>query len=40
MLQGEFPLIQRQWDAVSQFRSQIIHKATLSLREMISSEVL
>lgn len=34
----EFPLIQRQWDAVSQFRSQIIHKATLFLREMISPE--
>ncbi|KAF9459829.1 hypothetical protein BDZ94DRAFT_1198976 [Collybia nuda] len=29
----QFPLIQRQWDAVSQFRSQIIHKATISLRE-------
>lgn len=31
--QSEFPLIQRQWDVVSQFRPQIIHKATLSLRE-------
>ena len=31
--QLEFPLIQRQWDIVSQFRPQIIHKATLSLRE-------
>ncbi|KAJ6520000.1 Vps51/Vps67 domain-containing protein [Mycena sanguinolenta] len=29
----QFPLAQRQWDAVAQFRSQIIHKATLSLRE-------
>jgi len=29
----QFPLVQRQWDAVSQFRSQIIHKATMSLRE-------
>ncbi|KAK0456031.1 hypothetical protein EV421DRAFT_1749997 [Armillaria borealis] len=29
----QFPLIQRQWDAVSQFRSQIVHKATMSLRE-------
>ncbi|KAG6817979.1 hypothetical protein H0H87_012447 [Tephrocybe sp. NHM501043] len=29
----EFPLVQRQWETVSQFRSQIIHKATLSLRE-------
>ncbi|KAF8913112.1 hypothetical protein CPB84DRAFT_1812046 [Gymnopilus junonius] len=30
---AEFPLVQRQWDVVSQFRSQIIHKSTLSLRE-------
>ncbi|KAF8347098.1 Vps51/Vps67 domain-containing protein [Amanita rubescens] len=29
---SEFPLIQRQWDVVSQHRPQIIHKATLSLR--------
>lgn len=29
----QFPLVQRQWEAVSQFRSQIIHKATISLRE-------
>ncbi|KAJ6621177.1 hypothetical protein B0H10DRAFT_2353252 [Mycena sp. CBHHK59/15] len=29
----QFPLAQRQWEAVSQFRSQIIHKATMSLRE-------
>lgn len=28
----QFPLIQRQWEAISHFRSQIIHKATLSLR--------
>ncbi|KNZ76990.1 Conserved oligomeric Golgi complex subunit 1 [Termitomyces sp. J132] len=33
----EFPLVQRQWDTVAQFRSQIIHKATLSLREYESS---
>ncbi|KAJ7103347.1 hypothetical protein B0H15DRAFT_926631 [Mycena belliarum] len=33
----QFPLAQRQWDAVSQFRSQIIHKATLSLREYTAS---
>ncbi|KAG5647782.1 hypothetical protein DXG03_008505 [Asterophora parasitica] len=33
----EFPLVQRQWEAVSQFRSQIIHKATLSLREHSAS---
>ncbi|KAF8723850.1 hypothetical protein AX14_009076 [Amanita brunnescens Koide BX004] len=30
---SEFPLIQRQWDVVSPFRIQIIHKATLALRE-------
>ncbi|PFH49700.1 hypothetical protein AMATHDRAFT_147119 [Amanita thiersii Skay4041] len=30
---SEFPLVQRQWDVISQFRSQIIHKATLSLRD-------
>ncbi|KAF9454107.1 hypothetical protein P691DRAFT_656905 [Macrolepiota fuliginosa MF-IS2] len=33
----EFPLIQRQWDVVSQFRSQIIHKATLWLRDVSST---
>ncbi|KAJ7751297.1 Vps51/Vps67 domain-containing protein [Mycena maculata] len=33
----QFPLAQRQWEAVSQFRSQIIHKATLSLREYTAS---
>ncbi|KAJ7361559.1 Vps51/Vps67 domain-containing protein [Mycena albidolilacea] len=33
----QFPLAQRQWDAVSQFRSQIVHKATLSLREYAAS---
>jgi len=36
---AEFPLIQRQWDIVSQFRSQIIHKATLWLRDASSVEV-
>lgn len=30
-------MVQRQWDVVSPFRSQIIHKATLSLREVASS---
>ncbi|KAG7452326.1 uncharacterized protein BT62DRAFT_298265 [Guyanagaster necrorhizus] len=35
--QDQFPLIQRQWDAVSQFRSQIVHKATMSLREYDTS---
>ncbi|EAU92794.2 hypothetical protein CC1G_01839 [Coprinopsis cinerea okayama7 len=34
---SEFPLVQRQWDEVSSFRSQIIHKATLSLRELNTS---
>ncbi|KAK0208784.1 Vps51/Vps67 domain-containing protein [Desarmillaria ectypa] len=33
----QFPLIQRQWDAISQFRSQIVHKATISLREYNTS---
>ncbi|KAJ6604838.1 hypothetical protein DFH09DRAFT_898123 [Mycena vulgaris] len=33
----QFPLAQRQWEAVSQFRSQIIHKATTSLREYTAS---
>ncbi|KAF8641192.1 hypothetical protein AX17_000827 [Amanita inopinata Kibby_2008] len=31
---SQFPILQRQWDTISQFRSQIIHKATLSLREV------
>ncbi|KJA28288.1 hypothetical protein HYPSUDRAFT_74168 [Hypholoma sublateritium FD-334 SS-4] len=36
---AEFPLVQRQWEVVSQFRPQIIHKSTLSLREIgVSSE--
>lgn len=36
---AEFPLVQRQWEVISQFRSQIIHKSTLSLREgSISTE--
>ncbi|KAL1739433.1 Vps51/Vps67 domain-containing protein [Schizophyllum fasciatum] len=29
---AQFPLIQRQWEGVAQFRSQIIHKAALHLR--------
>ncbi|KAI0347787.1 hypothetical protein BDW22DRAFT_1319545 [Trametopsis cervina] len=33
----QFPIVQRQWDAVSQFRSQISHKATMALREQNSS---
>ncbi|TFY69985.1 hypothetical protein EVJ58_g108 [Rhodofomes roseus] len=33
----QIPLVQRQWDTVSQFRSQITHKATLSLREHSTS---
>nr|AAZ14911.1 conserved hypothetical protein [Coprinellus disseminatus] len=35
--QAEFPLVQRQWDEISSFRSQIIHKSSLSLREIKSS---
>src|SRR6266702_7447057 len=31
--QVQFPLVQRQWDTVSQFRAQITYKATLSLRD-------
>jgi hypothetical protein len=31
--QKQFPLVQRQWDVISQFRSQIIQKATAFLRE-------
>ncbi|KAF8899004.1 hypothetical protein BD779DRAFT_52580 [Infundibulicybe gibba] len=30
---AQFPLVQRQWESISQFRSQIVHKATISLRE-------
>src|ERR1700733_11414759 len=33
VLQEQFPLVQRQWDTVSQFRAQITYKATLSLRD-------
>ncbi|KAJ7207386.1 hypothetical protein B0H12DRAFT_1195590 [Mycena haematopus] len=33
----QFPIAQRQWEAVAQFRSQIIHRATLSLREYTAS---
>ncbi|KAF8922040.1 hypothetical protein CPB85DRAFT_18175 [Mucidula mucida] len=36
-LREQFPLIGRQWEAVSQFRSQIVHKATLALRESSAS---
>lgn len=35
--QEQFPLAQRQWDTVAQFRAQITHKATLSLREFSST---
>ncbi|KAA1467989.1 hypothetical protein DENSPDRAFT_927011 [Dentipellis sp. KUC8613] len=33
----QFPLVQRQWDTVSQFRAQITYKATLYLREFSAS---
>ncbi|KAJ4485835.1 hypothetical protein J3R30DRAFT_3283663 [Lentinula aciculospora] len=32
-----FPLVQRQWEVVAQFRSQIVHKAVLSLRDFTTS---
>ncbi|EJD03576.1 uncharacterized protein FOMMEDRAFT_145857 [Fomitiporia mediterranea MF3/22] len=32
-VKDQFPLVQRQWESVSQFRTQISHRATLSLRE-------
>ncbi|KAF8516129.1 hypothetical protein BU17DRAFT_67552 [Hysterangium stoloniferum] len=32
-VQTQFPLVQRQWDTVSQFRPQIAHRATQYLRE-------
>nr|AEN14428.1 conserved hypothetical protein [Lentinula edodes] len=32
-----FPLVQRQWEVVAQFRSQIVHKAALSLRDFTTS---
>ena len=39
-LQTQFPLVQRQWDTVAQFRPQIAHRATQYLREAsTSSEV-
>ncbi|TFK56658.1 hypothetical protein OE88DRAFT_44417 [Heliocybe sulcata] len=40
-VEEQFPLVQRQWETVSQFRSQITHKATLALREhtMSSTDV-
>ncbi|KAI0309553.1 hypothetical protein OF83DRAFT_1166839 [Amylostereum chailletii] len=33
----QFPLVQRQWDTVAQFKSQIAYKATLSLRDLNAS---
>ncbi|KAF5388598.1 hypothetical protein D9757_004649 [Collybiopsis confluens] len=32
-----FPLVQRQWEVVAQFRAQIVHKATLFLRDFTAS---
>jgi conserved oligomeric Golgi complex subunit 1 len=37
MLQEQFPLVQRQWDAVAPLRAQITYKATLSLRDSNAS---
>lgn len=39
-IQAQFPLAQRQWDLISQFRAQIAHRATQSLKETsVSSDV-
>ena len=35
--QEQFPLVQRQWDAVAPLRAQITYKATLSLRDSSAS---
>lgn len=35
----QFPLVQRQWDAINGFRGQISHKATLSMREEMTFQV-
>ena len=35
--QEQFPLVQRQWDAVAPLRAQITYKATLSLRDSNAS---
>jgi conserved oligomeric Golgi complex subunit 1 len=37
ILQEQFPLVQRQWDAVAPLRAQITYKATLSLRDSNAS---
>lgn len=34
----QFPLVQRQWDAINGFRAQISHKAIQSLREEMTTE--
>lgn len=34
------PLVQRQWDTISPFRSQIAHRATLFLREHTASSTV
>ncbi|KZT30827.1 hypothetical protein NEOLEDRAFT_1053694 [Neolentinus lepideus HHB14362 ss-1] len=38
-VEEQFPLVQRQWETVSQLRSQITHKSTLSLREHSMSSI-
>lgn len=35
----QFPLVQRQWDAISSFKAQISHKATQALRQEMNVEV-
>ncbi|CCA67689.1 hypothetical protein PIIN_01516 [Serendipita indica DSM 11827] len=34
----QFPLVQRQWDAIHSFKAQITHKATQSLREDLTNQ--
>jgi len=35
----QFPLVQRQWDAINSFRNQISHRAVQSLREEMTIQV-
>jgi hypothetical protein len=36
---GQFPLVQRQWNAINGFRNQISHRAVQSLREEMTVQV-
>ncbi|KDQ20358.1 hypothetical protein BOTBODRAFT_170337 [Botryobasidium botryosum FD-172 SS1] len=41
LVMEQFPIVQRQWDTISQFRSQITHRATQFLREhTVTSEII